>query len=183
MRGKKPESTAAAKHPFRAKLAAAPCGDADETPHFVIDPELIRRRQVGGHRLAAAEALRLFALQKHRRQFGQALVHRQQAACERLVAAVVKRAERQRLADRKRPDGGAAQAAQIRRRAEARRELVGAAGIVVRSAGGQGDVRFQKPYGGRDVWPFKTAQAFKVGERAVVAEVAANGELKLERSS
>lgn len=70
-----------------------------------------------------------------------------------------------------------------RRRAEARRELVGAAGIVVRSAGGQGDVRFQKPYGGRDVWPFKTAQAFKVGERAVVAEVAANGELKLERSS
>jgi membrane protein implicated in regulation of membrane protease activity len=63
---------------------------------------------------------------------------------------------------------------------EAGGEIVGMAGVIVRGGRGGGLIRFQRPLGGRDVWPF-AGEGFKPGERAIVENIGGGGKLTIRR--
>ncbi|MDM5147105.1 hypothetical protein NQX30_01750 [Candidatus Persebacteraceae bacterium Df01] len=54
---------------------------------------------------------------------------------------------------------------------EAKRELPGCVGIVVRFNDGQGLMRLQRPIGGRDLWNFVSQQPLHPGEKVVADNV------------
>lgn len=62
-------------------------------------------------------------------------------------------------------------------------KMVGASGTVVRSAPGGGTMRFQRPVGGRDIWPFVSRHAFAPGQRVIVSSVNEDGQLLIEPRS
>ena len=69
-----------------------------------------------------------------------------------------------------------------RLRAEAGDEIVGMAGVIVRGGRSGGLIRFQRPVGGRDVWPFAAGGAvYKPGERATVEDIGGGGKLIIRR--
>lgn len=60
---------------------------------------------------------------------------------------------------------------------EAYEGLPGQAGVVVRynSKTGRGTVRLQRPFAGKDVWEFQSAQELRSGQRVVITELGSDG--------
>ncbi len=62
-----------------------------------------------------------------------------------------------------------------KRASEAKKQLPGQAGVVVRFNDGAGVLRLQRPVGGRDVWDFSSGKSRKPGERVVIGAVSGDG--------
>ncbi len=59
-------------------------------------------------------------------------------------------------------------------------ELIGLAGIIVRAGPNGGTIRFQRPAGGKDVWPFVSKKQFQTGRRVIVSGIDDQGRVILQ---
>ena len=64
--------------------------------------------------------------------------------------------------------------------AQAKAELPGQMGVVVRFYGGTGVVRLQKPIGGRDLWDFRSANKHKPGDSVTLLQLPDDGIVKID---